>query len=124
MRVEPNHFYVTIHESLKRKDGSASLYSCMMFSGQELQVPGSSFGMTKAKLLSIIQERFMSFVPVHEFSVIETSFGWIFERYLIWEDEDHFNYTIGSADNYTDHEQFVADITYYTEDVQAFRRLR
>lgn len=110
---EPYKYYATIHERLRRLDGTKSHYEHMRTNStayllnEEINTKSDLVDAVKAVLNRIVD-------TTANFTLTETEHGFLFERYLKWS-ADEFTYTIVEPGQHSDHETYVIDITYYVE---------
>lgn len=119
-RVYTDTFYITLYEDLKQADGTQSFYSRLMFN-PTTKTAGDF--RTKASLKEQVESKFDGLIPIEEFTCTETKHGWTYERFVQWLDEEQGTYEVVEKGKHTDHEVYTVDISYYTEDWNAFKNL-
>ncbi|MFS0708955.1 hypothetical protein AB6N22_12765, partial [Kocuria palustris] len=108
-KVYPDTFYMTVYEDFKRKDGSGSLYSRMMFNPSTWKVMDGWRTTRKEELKKKVEENLSRFINLNDFTITETKHGWKYERFVKWLDEED-NYELVEEGQHTDHEAYTVDI--------------
>lgn len=121
-KVYPETFYMTVHEKLKMKDGSDSLYNRLMFNPSEWEIGDMIY--EKSVLKEKVEQKLGHAVNLHDFTITETAYGWKYERFIKWLDEDGDNYELVEEGQHTDHEVYTVDISYYEDVRNVWRLLR
>lgn len=121
-KVYPDTFYMTVFEDLKMKDGSNSYYSRIMFNPSTWIVDSSIY--EKSILKEKVEEKLSHVVELHDFTITETKYGWTYERFIKWVDEDKGIYELVEEGEHTDHEVYTVDISYYEEVRDFWKQLR
>ncbi|WP_144509886.1 hypothetical protein [Bacillus sp. FJAT-22090] len=121
-RIYPDTFYMTVYEKLKQKDGSDSFYSRIMFNPSDWDIGGSIY--EKNILKERVEKRLSNVVDLDDFTITETKYGWKYERFIKWIDEDKGIYELVEEGQHTDHELYTVDISYYEDVSDILKRLR
>ena len=123
-KVYPDNFYITIYEDLKQKNGESSLYSIMMFNPSTRRLMDGYRSTTKSEIKQKLDKQMSDIINLDEFEVTENEYGWIYERYVKWLEEDFYEYKgVSKDDEYDDHEMFTVEISFYEEVYGIFREL-
>lgn len=123
-RFYPDTYYINVYEDLKRKDGGNSYYNYLIESPRNIELMNGSRYTKKSELKKNIDTQMNGIVDINEFTATENDFGYIYERYVKWLDEDGFNYEIGTKDDYTDHEKFTVEVSFYEDVWEIFSKLK
>lgn len=110
---EPYKYYATIHERLRRLDGTKSHYERMRKNSTAYLLDEQIN--TKTELVDAVKAVLNRIVDTTaNFTMTETEHGFLFERYIKWS-ADEFDYTIEKPGEHSDHETYIVDISYYVE---------
>lgn len=120
-KVYPDTFYMKVYEDFKRKDGSNSHYSGLMFNPSIWYI-GKHIN-NKKDLKIEVEKRLSDVINLDDYSVTETKFGWKYERFVKWLDDDFVDGENVKEGDHTDHEIFTVDISYYEEVWDKFEKL-
>lgn len=123
-KVYPDTFYMTVYEDFKKKDGTPSDYSRIIFNPSTWEVMSGWKSETKKALKDRIEEKLCRVMDLIDFTVSETNYGWKYERFIKWLDEEGISYEIVEEGLHTDHEVYIVDISYYEEVTDIFSKLR
>lgn len=123
-KVYPDTFYMTVHEVLKNKDDSESYYSRLMFNPSIWELMSGWRSTSKIELKDKVEEKLSRVISLSDFAVSETKYGWKYERFVKWLDDDGVNYENVEEGQHTDYEVYIVDITYYEEVTDIFSKLR
>lgn len=129
---EPQTYYMQLNESLKKPDGTPSDYDRLMFNNKHYRLGSTSYIRSKDDLYNEVVKRVAQNVEprldenisnLESYTITETDFGWTFERYITWND-DETEFTVVPKGEHTNHECYTADISLYAPiDVMAkFKR--
>lgn len=121
-KVYPETFYMSVYEKLKQKDGSDSFYSRLMFSPSMWEIGDAIYA--KSELKDRMERKLSAVVELKDFTITETAYGWKYERFIKWTDEDKGIYDLVEEGQHTDHEVYTVDISYYEDVRNVFSRLR
>lgn len=121
-KVYPDTFYMVLYEDLKRIDGTESYYSRLMFNPSTWNL--GEFINNKEDLKKKVEKNLSQVINLDDYSVMETKFGWEYERFVKWLDDEEFGDGENvSEGNHTDHEVYTVDISYYEEVWDKFEKL-
>lgn len=123
-KVYPNTFYATVYEDFKQKDGSGSLYSNLMFNPSNWSIMEGYRSTSKSELKEKLDAQMSKFIKLDEFTVTENEFGWIYERYIKWIDDDLNTYEIVEKGEHTEHEMFTIEVSFYEDVFDIFSNLK
>ena len=115
-KVYPDTYYIEVYEDFKKKNGEPSEYTRMAGDGSiRLELVERGIVDTKKEILSHIKDKRISrYFNLKDFVTKETEYGWVFERYVKWLDEDGLEYEIVTKDEeYDDYERYVIDLHLY-----------
>lgn len=124
MQYYPNTYYMTIFERFTAIDGKPSVYTRMYGNGSTTYklVEGNGI-VTKSLLKEKVEKIINNSSELTDFNCTETEYGWQYERFVKWLDEDRNTYEIVPEGQHTDHEVYTVDISYFDEVYDIFKKL-
>lgn len=124
MKYYPNTYYMSVYETFTGIDGEPSIYTRMLGNGHfTCRLTHGSGIVTKAFLKEKVENILSVHTKLDDFSVTETDYGWKYERFVKWLDEDGFEYELVDEGQHTDQEVYTVDISYFEEVTDIFKKL-
>lgn len=124
MKYYANTFYMSVWEKFTASNGEPSIYTRMFGNGHfTCELMENLLAITKADLKEAVEKILSNHTKLDDFTCTETEFGWKYERYVKWLDEDGFEYEIVPKGQHTDHELYTVEITYIEKDTHIFSKL-
>lgn len=115
---------MSVWEKFTAINGEPSLYTRMFGSGHfTCRLAEDSVNITKQFLKNKVEEILSEHTSLDDFTVTETDYGWNYERFVKWLDEDGFEYELVDEGQHTDHELYTVELSIYREDYDAFKKL-
>lgn len=125
---EANTFYANIEEDFKRLDGTSSYHSMLMGDGRfkmELNFGRVGGEESKENVKKLVEMNLSQGVPdIATFNVVETEYGWKYERFVKTIDGDIDYYEIVKEGEHTDHEVFHIFVFYIHYQSNAYSKLK
>lgn len=124
---EANTYYATIVEDFKRLDETSSYYTVLFGNGRytmELdfgKVGGVESKENVRKLVEMSLSQSVS--DIATYNLVETAYGWKYERFVKTKDEDSNYYEIVEEGEHTDHEVYYVDVFYIRAETDAYSKL-
>lgn len=125
---EANTYYATIVEDFKRLDETSSYYSVLFGNGRytmELnfgKVGGIESKENVRKLVEMSLSQSVS--DIATYNLVETAYGWKYERFVKTKDEDSNYFEIVKEGEHTDHEVYYVDVFYIRSETDAYSKLQ
>lgn len=127
MEYEADTYYATITEQFKRVDGESSYYTRLTGNGQftiELNFNRLDGDESKENAKKLVEERLEPSIPdLDTFDVVQTDYGWKYERFVKTSDEDMTVFEIVKEGEHTDHEVFDIYVFYIREEWDTYSKL-
>jgi hypothetical protein len=115
---------MSVYEKFTAKNGEPSVYTRMIGNGYFTRYLTWGTGIiTKAFLKEKVEKILSNHTKLDDFTVTETDYGWKYERFVKWLDEDGIEYEIVEEGQHTDHEVYTVDISYFEEVTDIFKKL-
>ena len=126
MKYEENTFYANITEDFKRLDGTSSYYNMLMGDGcHTVELDFRTLEESKENIKKLVEMKLSQGVPdIATYHVVETGYGWKYERFVKTIDGDSDYYEIVEEGEHTDHEVFHIDIFYIRKGTAAYSKLK
>ncbi|MEC2463760.1 hypothetical protein P9X10_02435 [Bacillus cereus] len=116
-KVYPDSYYMRAMEDITGSDGVKGYYSRFIFVNEINCWVADSYKInSKQDLLEKVEEILIRHLSdLSEYKRVETKYGWTYERYVRWFNED-MDYEVKDKDgDWTHHEVFTVDISLYEQ---------
>ncbi|PGF05174.1 hypothetical protein [Bacillus toyonensis] len=116
-RVYPDHYYMRATEKIIDREGTTGYYSRFVATNEIYGYVVESYRVkTKKELLEKVEEILARHLgKLDEYTRIETPYGWKYELYVHWFNDD-MDYRVTDKDgDWTHHETFNVDISLFEE---------
>lgn len=124
MKYYPNTFYMSVWEKFTAANGEPSIYTRMFGDGHfTCRLLENTTLVTKELLKTKVESILSEHSSLDDFTCMETAFGWKYERFVKWLDEDGFDYEIVPEGQHTDHEVYTVEISFIEKVVDIFTKL-
>ncbi|MGF2715818.1 hypothetical protein ACQUY5_26865 [Bacillus cereus] len=125
-KVYLDKYYMRATEKVTDRDGETGDYSRFAFTTNLYGHIANSYSInTKEQLLEEVEKVLNNHLGnISEYTRTETEYGWKFEMYVRWYNDD-MEYEVETKDgNWSHHEVFNVEISLYREVYDAFKNLK
>lgn len=127
MRYEANTYYANIAEDFKRLDETSSYYSMLFGDGRyTIEIDFGKVGGVESKenVRKLVEMSLSQGVSdLATYNVVETAYGWKYERFVKTKDEDSSYFEIVEKGEHTDHEVYHIDVFYIRAETDIYSKL-
>lgn len=125
-KVYPDTYYMEVWEKFTRADGEPSYYTMMWGNGYTKQYLFDDYRIvTKEKIKEKVDEFLRdTHYAIDSFKCTENEYGWTYERYVRYHDDESNEHDVVEKGQHTDHEEYTVAISFIHEDIDIMSKLK